>query len=548
MRMTRLVQTDKYLALLLTALILGLPYVALSQEKVKDKIADSLNLHSPQSLHAKHNGITAVSIPIETVKKTGKFASKHSFNAIAGIRNAITDAEAAVLPSQGASNQPLYPESKRVDIAFDKTKEPMIILAVSGGGSRAAYYTACVFEQLAQTPDPLTPNESILDRVKVISAVSGGSLASAYYTMNFDKRHDANFYALFKDKMARNYSARLFGKMTLWPPTTTQIVATEKTRTDVLGDILGSVLGKNKTFNDLQNQYVQAPENRKPPILVLNGTVWNTGTRIVMTNLPSQRFPATVNKKMLNDEMIRPRSYKETNNILKPLHFETFGSDIGTFRLSKAVACSMAYPIWLSPMSLKVYPDNIPPEQQGILPDRVRNSRWIQVCDGGVFANDGIDSVLSLVKTMPQNTPVMVIYIHGGFGLEPMASTRDRIWGVSSVINRMYDIGNSRPMPFYLNMVSELHNKDKIVMLPISLGGYTPKQTLRLFEIPTALRLSPFNRNRIDAVASQNVHDIIPGINEGLLMLGGKKSPEATKRAIRGVLQNMQARRAEPEV
>ncbi|MDD4280490.1 MAG: hypothetical protein PHX74_12240, partial [Candidatus Sumerlaeales bacterium] len=193
-------------------------------------------------------------------------------------------------------------------------------------------------------------------------------------------------------------------------------------------------------------------------------------------------------------------------------------------------------------------PDNIPPEQQGILPDRVRNSRWIQVCDGGVFANDGIDSVLSLVKTMPQNTPVMVIYIHGGFGLEPMASTRDRIWGVSSVINRMYDIGNSRPMPFYLNMVSELHNKDKIVMLPISLGGYTPKQTLRLFEIPTALRLSPFNRNRIDAVASQNVHDIIPGINEGLLMLGGKKSPEATKRAIRGVLQNMQARRAEPEV
>lgn len=75
--------------------------------------------------------------------------------------------------------------------------EPVIIVAASGGGSRAAIFTALVLEALAQTPmrkdasterQPAITNEPVgakqhvwADNIVLISSVSGGSLATAYH-------------------------------------------------------------------------------------------------------------------------------------------------------------------------------------------------------------------------------------------------------------------------------------------------------------------------------------------------------------------------------
>jgi hypothetical protein len=75
---------------------------------------------------------------------------------------------------------------------------PVVIVAASGGGSRAALFTALVLEGLRDMPDPFrglrsqshAPNGSsrsaserpmLADRILLVSSVSGGSLATAYY-------------------------------------------------------------------------------------------------------------------------------------------------------------------------------------------------------------------------------------------------------------------------------------------------------------------------------------------------------------------------------
>lgn len=79
--------------------------------------------------------------------------------------------------------------------------------------------------------------------------------------------------------------------MAMFPPSAVQLLASSVTRTDLLAKEIDKLLGGNNlTFNQLQ-----AKERREidpTPILCINGTVYNSGQRLVMTNLPGSRFPS----------------------------------------------------------------------------------------------------------------------------------------------------------------------------------------------------------------------------------------------------------------
>jgi len=60
-------------------------------------------------------------------------------------------------------------------------QDVLVMLALSGGGSRAAYFSAEVMTKLQQDGDL-----DILKEVDVISSVSGGSLPAAYYAITAD--------------------------------------------------------------------------------------------------------------------------------------------------------------------------------------------------------------------------------------------------------------------------------------------------------------------------------------------------------------------------
>ena len=57
--------------------------------------------------------------------------------------------------------------------------QPVVLVAASGGGSRAAITAALVYEELARMP--VTADRTLADNVLLISSVSGGSLATAYF-------------------------------------------------------------------------------------------------------------------------------------------------------------------------------------------------------------------------------------------------------------------------------------------------------------------------------------------------------------------------------
>lgn len=68
--------------------------------------------------------------------------------------------------------------------------EPVILVAASGGGSRAAIFAALVLEALAREPyaTVAAPNRSWSDHVILITSVSGGSLATAHFVVRDGKR------------------------------------------------------------------------------------------------------------------------------------------------------------------------------------------------------------------------------------------------------------------------------------------------------------------------------------------------------------------------
>ncbi len=76
------------------------------------------------------------------------------------------------------TSEPGDPELRHVSVTkwpFDNSGDPVVVLAASGGGSRAAIYTAKTLMHLT------TDLPEVADRLQAISSVSGGSLATAAY-------------------------------------------------------------------------------------------------------------------------------------------------------------------------------------------------------------------------------------------------------------------------------------------------------------------------------------------------------------------------------
>lgn len=62
----------------------------------------------------------------------------------------------------------------------------LVLLALSGGGSRAAYFSARAMLALEKVRARQGPPLNVLKEVDLISSVSGGSLAAAYYASSVD--------------------------------------------------------------------------------------------------------------------------------------------------------------------------------------------------------------------------------------------------------------------------------------------------------------------------------------------------------------------------
>ena len=203
----------------------------------------------------------------------------------------------------GAANPP------PADLIGPDPGAPLILIAFSGGGSRAAALGLGVLDELAGHSYPASGSPvALIDRVKVVSSVSGGSVVAAWFGLVGPAR---------LDELKTDFLERANMKALEWeatdPLTLARLSLSSYTRIDALRDLLDRELFHGARFADL----------RRPsaPLIVMNATDMESGEVFAFT----------------------------------PQRFDDLCSDLDQLPLSVAVAASAAFPVALSPMSLRNY-------------------------------------------------------------------------------------------------------------------------------------------------------------------------------------------------
>ncbi len=185
-----------------------------------------------------------------------------------------------------------------------------VLLAFSGGGTRAAALSYGVLEELAKTQIIWEgKRRRLLDEVDLISSVSAGSFTAAYYGLYGD-RIFSDFESAF---LKRNIQARLLAPY-FSPINWFRLASPKFSRIDMAAEYYDRHLFGGHTFGDLRLQ-------GRRPFLMINATDMSLGARFEFTQ----------------DQ------------------FDLLCSDLARFPLGRAVAASSAFPILLSPVTLRNY-------------------------------------------------------------------------------------------------------------------------------------------------------------------------------------------------
>jgi len=191
-----------------------------------------------------------------------------------------------------------------------KNQENLVILAFSGGGTRAAAFSYGVLEFLRRTEvaGPNGTRTRLLDAVNIITGVSGGSFTALAYGLYGDKMF-ADYEQRF---LKRNVQGELIARA-LNPTNWGKLSSTGWGRSELAAQLYDEILFKGATFSDL--------DRGNGPYVLVSATDIATGTRI------------TFNQHIFN----------------------VLCSDLDAVPLSRAAAASSAVPVVLSPVTINNY-------------------------------------------------------------------------------------------------------------------------------------------------------------------------------------------------
>lgn len=293
------------------------------------------------------------------------------------LRSALPVLLALAVLAVGCAHYPVNAPLKQVDVgkgyrfhessSQTNSSELLLMLAFSGGGTRAAALAYGVLEELARTSVGGPGGEHrLLDEVDLISSVSGGSFVAAYYALWGD-RIFSDFEPRF---LKRNVQSALLWR-SLSPWNCVRLASSTFNSSDLAAEYYGRRLFEGATFADLDCGH-------GPPFLVINATDIALGTRFEFTQ----------------DQ------------------FDLLGSDLSAFPMGRAVAASSAFPVFLSPVVLKNYSGDAqstePEWIREVLTNRTASSRqrnlalqarsyldgdrrrFIHLLDGGITDNLGL--------------------------------------------------------------------------------------------------------------------------------------------------------------
>jgi NTE family protein len=189
-------------------------------------------------------------------------------------------------------------------------RENMVVLAFSGGGTRAAAFSYGVLEFLKRTEveGPKGNRVRLLDAVSVITGISGGSFTALAYGLYGDRLFDEYEKRFLKRDVQGEIVARTFN-----PGNWGRLWSTGWGRSELAAELYDEILFGKATYADLQRG--------DGPMILVSATDLSTGARLPFTQTT----------------------------------FDILCSDLASVRLSRAAAASSAVPVVLSPVTLNNY-------------------------------------------------------------------------------------------------------------------------------------------------------------------------------------------------
>lgn len=304
----------------------------------------------------------------------------------------------------------------------DKT---FVMLAFSGGGTRAAALSYGVLRELDRTP--VGNGRTLLDEVDVISSVSGGSFTAMYYALH-GKEGLPEFERQF---LRRDIEGML--KRSLWSPRNfVRLMSKGFSRSDLAAEIYDREVFHNATYADI------LARNRRP-FVIINAAELDIGTRFEFTQE----------------------------------EFDRICADLESYPVSRAVTASSAVPVLLTPIRMRSFAGECGYQEAAWVGPALDNystdplefrEAWERVAyadsrraalhlmDGGLADNLGLRTAIkamtsghgdfSLLPLIRDNKidNIVIISVNAGKEPEMKLGSDERIAGVGSVFRKLMDI------------------------------------------------------------------------------------------------------------
>jgi NTE family protein len=256
--------------------------------------------------------------------------------------------------------------------------EDLVILAFSGGGTRAAAFAYGVLETLRDIEITNTGGGKtrLLDEVDLITGVSGGSFTALGYGLYGDR-----LFHLFESGFLKRDVQGALVRRLLNPLNWRSLGSSDWGRSELAAQLYDEILFHGATFADL--------ERAGGPVIAVGATELTSGARVVFL----------------------------------PQNFDIMCADLRSFTLARAAAASSAVPVVLSPLTinnyggqcgyrqpawLKMFADQKnPPRPAGRILKRLEEleqlddaseDRFFHLVDGAVSDNLGLRGVLDFLE------------------------------------------------------------------------------------------------------------------------------------------------------
>ena len=292
---------------------------------------------------------------------------------------------AALALGAGCASRPINEPIAKVDpahgyrtelrLASRPNSDPrtLIVLAFSGGGTRAAALSYGVLEELRRTEVTVDGRRRrLLDEVDLISGVSGGSFTALSYALYGERLFDEYETRFLKRDVQGALIARTFNPLN-WP----KLVGGSYGRSELAADYYDEILFEGATFGSLLDN--------PTPMVIVTGTDISTGARLAFAQSD----------------------------------FDLLCSDLRKVPLARAAAASSAVPIVLSPVTFNNYGGTCGYQYMDLLAELLKPAHrsraagralmryrelqdfersgerpFIHIVDGGVSDNLGLRGVL----------------------------------------------------------------------------------------------------------------------------------------------------------